>query len=324
MIAADSIGLGDIGYQTHPEVWVLIAGIVAIAVYMKRILEPKAVAAGHPPMARRHQGWYLVAALCLWAVSDWPVHNVAEQYLYSVHMLQHMFISMLVPAMFLLALPPWLFLLLLPEGSSGYRLLRRASAPLVAGVTYNALTAFLHWTDVVDASARFGPLHFSIHLVIFLSGLLMWMPVLSPVTSWRLAPLNQCIYLFMMSIVPTVPGGWLVFANQVVYRHYDTPQRLWGIDALSDQQAAGAIMKLVGGFLLWAIIVTIFTRWAGAEMRRDEEERKARQKAAREARRDEARQDEARQSADEASAPLTFEHVAAEFARTPAPTEPSA
>jgi len=172
---------------------------------------------------------------------------------------------------------------------------------------------------VVEASARYGPLHFSLHLIIFLSGLLMWMPVLSPVTSWRLPPLNQCIYLFMMSIVPTVPGGWLVFANDVVYRHYDTPQRLWGIDALSDQQAAGAIMKLVGGFLLWGIIVTIFTKWAGAEMRRDEEERKARQKAARLARAATER-DVAAGDADVSL--LTFEHVAEEFARTPAPTEP--
>jgi len=319
MIAADGIGLGDVGYQAHPEVWVLMAGIVAIAVYMKRVLEPKAVAAGHPPMTRRQQGWYLAAALSLWGVSDWPVHNVAEQYLYSAHMLQHLFISMLVPAMFLLALPNWLFLLLMPEGSRSYRLLRRASAPLVAGVSYNALTAFLHWTDVVEASARYGPLHFSLHLVIFLSGLLMWMPVLSPVKSWRLKPLAQCIYLFMMSIVPTVPGGWLVFANDVVYRNYDTPQRLWGIDALSDQQAAGAIMKLVGGFVLWGIIVTIFTKWAGAEMRRDEEERKARQKAARLSR---MQQEENEAAAGADVSLLTFEHVAEEFARTPAPTEP--
>lgn len=319
MIAADGIGLGDVGYQAHPEVWVLMAGIVAIAVYMKRVLEPKAVAAGHPPMTRRQQGWYLAAALSLWGVSDWPVHNVAEQYLYSAHMLQHLFISMLVPAMFLLALPNWLFLLLMPEGSGAYRLLRRASAPLVAGITYNALTAFLHWTDVVEASARYGPLHFSLHLVIFLSGLLMWMPVLSPVKSWRLKPLAQCIYLFMMSIVPTVPGGWLVFANDVVYRNYDTPQRLWGIDALSDQQAAGAIMKLVGGFVLWGIIVTIFTKWAGAEMRRDEEERKARQRAARLSRQ---QQEEADAAAGADVSLLTFEHVAEEFARTPAPTEP--
>jgi putative membrane protein len=132
--------------------------------------------------------------------------------------------------------------------------------------------------------------------------LLMWMPVLSPVPAWRLPPIGQCIYLFMMSIVPTVPGGWLVFADTVVYRHYDTPQRLWGIDALTDQQAAGVVMKLVGGFFLWAVIVTIFSKWAAAEARQDEVDRRARR----------------------ISAPtdLTYEHVAEDFSRTAAPREP--
>jgi putative membrane protein len=134
--------------------------------------------------------------------------------------------------------------------------------------------------------------------------MLMWMPVIGPVDEWRLPPLGQCIYLFMMSIVPTVPGGWLVFAEDVVYRHYDTVDRLWGIEVLTDQQAAGVVMKLVGGFFLWAVIVTIFGRWAATEASKDEAARQERIKAARD-----------RQ--------LTYEQVTEEFARSSAPSETS-
>jgi putative membrane protein len=309
------ISLGDVGFEPHPEVWVLMAGVIAIAVYLARVLEPKAVAAGYAPMSRGRRLWFLGAAVGLWAVSDWPVHDVAEQYLYAVHMFQHLFISMLVPAMFLLALPPWLFQVLLPAGGTGHRVLRRLSRPLVAGLVFNGLTALLHWSTLVDLSARIGPLHFGLHLLIFAAGLLMWMPVLSPDPAWRLAPIGQCIYLFMMSIVPTVPGGWLVFAEGVVYRHYDTAERLWGIDVIVDQQAAGVVMKLVGGFVLWAVIVTIFARWASAEARSDQEARRA-EAVARAAARRAAVVDVSDGSA------LTFEEVAAEFSRTPAPTEP--
>ncbi|HET8621098.1 MAG TPA: hypothetical protein VFM27_19160, partial [Acidimicrobiales bacterium] len=38
--------------------------------------------------------------------------------------------------------------------------------------------------------------------------------------------------------------------------------RLWGISVTSDQQAAGAIMKLVGGGFLWVIITIRFFQWA--------------------------------------------------------------
>ena len=62
------------------------------------------------------------------------------------------------------------------------------------------------------------------------------------------------LYLFLMSIVPTVPAGWLTFAEGVVYEAYETDDALWGISPVDDQQAAGAVMKVIGGFYLWTVI----------------------------------------------------------------------
>lgn len=310
------IGLGDLGWQAHPEVWVLVAGLVAIAIYVVKVLQPKAVAAGYDPVTKKSKIWFLAAAPILWVASDWPVHDVAEEYLYSVHMVQHMVISMFVPAMLLLAMPRWLFQLLLPETSAAYRWLAKASRPLVAGLVFNALTMILHWSTVVQLSFDSGPLHFLFHLMIFGSGMLMWMPVLGPVDAWRLSPIGQCLYLFLMSVVPTVPGGWLVFAEGVVYRHYDTAERLWSVDALTDQQAAGLIMKLVGGFFLWAVIAIIFGRWASAEAAREDQARKRRG----------ANRIATAKLLDEANAQgaksLTYEQVAETFARSEPLSEP--
>lgn len=279
----------------------LVVGLVALGWYVARVLEPKAIAAGHDRIPRTKKLWFVLAVVSLWASSDWPVHDVAEEYLYGVHMFQHLFISMLIPAMFLLAAPRWLFELLFPPGSASYRFLERGARPLVAGLLFNALTLLLHWSKLVQLSFESGPFHFGLHSAVFLAGLLMWMPVVGPVEKWRLPPIGQCIYLFMMSIVPTVPGGWLVFAEDVVYRHYDTADRLWGVNVLTDQQAAGVVMKLVGGFFLWAVIVTIFARWARAEAAKDEADRRARQAAG--------------------ASNLTYENVAEHFSRSEAPTE---
>lgn len=312
-----SISLGDVGWQAHPEVWVLLAGVIALALYVVRVVEPKAVAAGYPPIGRMNRIWFGLGAAGLWLASDWPVHDVAEEYLYFVHMAQHLLISMLLPAMFILATPRWVFEILLPDGSAARRFVAVGSRPLVAGVVFNALTVLLHWPVVVQASFESGAVHFALHVMVFAAGLLMWMPVIGPVPEWRLHPIGQCIYLFLMSVVPTVPSGWLIFAEEAVYRHYDTVERLWGIDVLTDQQAAGVIMKLVGGFFLWAVIVTIFARWATAEQDRDRAARRARHRAT---------ADAGAGSADGATVdlddePLTFEDVADTFARTAAPVE---
>ena len=271
----------DVPWEWHAEVWVLIVGVVALGGYAAKVVQPKAIAAGYEPITRAQKTWFVLAVAGMWVVSDWPVHEIAEQYLYFVHMFQHLFLSMLVPAMFVLATPRWLLELVISKDSRAWRFLRTGSKPLVAGLTFNALTMLLHWSRLVQLSFENGAVHFALHLMIFSSGLLMWMPVCGPIKEWRLSPMGQCFYLFAMSIVPTVPGGWLVFAEDVVYRHYDTPERLWGVGVLTDQQAAGVVMKLVGGFFLWAVIFIIFTRWANREMASDEQQRTERQQAER-------------------------------------------
>ena len=88
-----------------------------------------------------------------------------------------------------------------------------------------------------------------------------------PFPELRISPPAQMIYLFVTSIVPTVPGAWLTFAEGAVYSAYDIPDRLWGISVTSDQQVAGLLMKLVGGTYLWVLITVIFFRWAAKRAR---------------------------------------------------------
>ena len=68
------------------------------------------------------------------------------------------------------------------------------------------------------------------------AALLFWIPVCGPFPELRISPPAQMIYLFVTSIVPTVPGAWLTFADGAVYSAYDIPNRLWGISVTSDQQ----------------------------------------------------------------------------------------
>lgn len=258
---------GLVAWRPHVEVWVLLAGALGIGFYVSRVIQPAAVAAGYPRITRAQKVWFGLAIVGLWLTSDWPVHDVAEEQLYSVHMAQHLLLSMVLPAMFLLATPRWLLQLVVAEDSLVWKTMRWFSRPLVAGIIFNALTAILHITGVVQVSVDNGPVHFLLHLAVFAAGLLMWMPVCGPVEEWRLSPPGQMVYLFVMSLLPTVPGGWLVFADSVVYSAYDTPGRLWNLSALEDQQLAGAIMKVAGGFFLWGVIFGLFYRWAMAAER---------------------------------------------------------
>ena len=189
--------------------------------------------------------------------TDWPLHDIAEEYLYSMHMLQHTILTYIVPPLALLATPEWLFRLLVGQGRT-YRVIRFLTRPVIAAVTYNAVLLITHIPALVNRSAAGGPLHYSLHVLLVFSALMLWTPICGPAKEWRMSYGAMMVYLFCTSLVPSIPAGWLTFAEGSVYNHYDTPVRVWGMSVLSDQQLAGGIMKTGGAVFLWALIITIF------------------------------------------------------------------
>lgn len=249
-------------FQAHPELWLLVAFLVGAYVYSVRVIGPQAVPTG-PVVTRRNITAFVAAMVVLWLASDWPMHDLAEEYLYSMHMLQHMALSYFVPPLALLALPEWMFRALIGDGRA-YRVVRWFSKPVIAGVIFNVVVMMTHIPGLVNRSASSSPLHYSLHVLVVTSALLMWIPICGPAAEFRIGYGAKMIYLFLMSIVPTVPAGWLTFAEGTVYKHYDTPVRVWGLSVSTDQQLAGAIMKLGGSIFLWSIVIFMFfKRFAG-------------------------------------------------------------
>jgi len=248
-------------WQPHPEVWVLVGGVTALAVYALRVVGPKVVPKGQPVASRQQLAWFVLGISLLWLASDWPLHDIAEEYLFSAHMVQHMLLTYFVPPVLLLATPEWLARLVLGRGWAK-RVFYFLARPVPAALIFNGFLLLTHAPGVVNLSVQNPVVHYLVHTGLVSSAFLLWMPVCGPLPELRISYPAQMLYLFVTSIIPTVPAGWLTFADGVVYSAYNVPARLWGISVTSDQQAAGAIMKLVGGSFLWLIITLRFFQWA--------------------------------------------------------------
>jgi putative membrane protein len=285
-------------WQPHPEVWLLVGGVAVLSWYALRVVGPKVVEPPERVATRSQLAWLVLGVVLLWVASDWPMHDISEEYLFSAHMTQHMVLTYMVPPVFLLATPEWLARLVLGRGrvKQAFSLLAR---PVPAALMFNGLLLGTHWAGVVNASVENPLLHYAVHAGLVFTALLLWTPVCGPLPELRISYPGQMIYLFVTSIVPTVPAGWLTFAEGAVYSAYDIPQRLW-MDVTTDQQAAGLIMKLAGGGFLWVIITVRFFQWA-------------------------AKFSDTDRAADQAGPAheLTWEQIEREFERHPAPTEPA-
>ncbi len=280
-------------FQANPEVYLLVAFLIGAYVYSVRVIGPRAVPAGEQVVSRKNIGCFAGAMALLFAASTWPIHQIGENYLYSVHMLQHMMLSYFMPPLVLLATPTWLMRILVGTGRM-YRVVKFMTKPVVAAVVFNLAVMVTHIPPVVNASVQSGPLHYSLHTLLVLTALLMWMPVVGPFHELRISDATKPIYLFLQSVVPTVPAGWLTFAEGVVYKHYDQPVRVWNLTPTDDQQLAGAIMKIGGSIFLWSLVVFYFFKRFATTWKEDNTYRRS---------------------------PLTFDQVKSEFDSTPAPSE---
>ncbi len=295
MLGAQAGGTDFWRWVPHPEVWLLVVAVVGLYVYAARVIGPKVVPAGSPAVTPAQRRWFVFGILLLWLSADWPMHDIGEEYLYLVHMVQHTLLTLVMPAVMLLATPEWLARLVLGEGRVD-RWVHKLARPVRAALVFNALALLLHWQVIVNTASTNGLFHYGVHTAIVTSAFLLWLPVCGPLPELRISPPAQMIYLFITSIVPTVPGAWLVFAEGAVYEVYDIPERMFGISVTTDQQVAGAIMKLGAGTYLWVLITIIFFRWSSRTQAADRQEALDRRREV-----------------------LTFQKVAAEFDKHPAP-----
>lgn len=261
-------------WHPHPDVWLLVAALGGGYVYALRRLGPRRVPAGSRSASPAQMAAFAAGLVTMWLGADWPLHDIGEGYLYSVHMTQHLLFTLLAPPLLLLGTPGWLARELL-RAPRVFAAFSRLARPLPALVLFNALIVITHWPAFVDLTLGSEVAHFGAHAAIFCAAVLMWCPVVAPLPELRpLSPPAQMLYLFLQSIVPTVPASFLVFAERPIYRFYETVPRLWGLSAGEDQRIGGLLMKLGGGLLLWGIITVIFFRWHAEEESADRSARR--------------------------------------------------
>jgi putative membrane protein len=250
-------------WHVHPDVWLLFGSIIAAYLIAGRRHE-RATGEATEPRKRR---LFLLGMGVLWLGADWPIHDLAERYLYSMHMTQHLLFTLVAAPILIAGMPVWLLRELLAPAPIR-RIFRFMTRPLVALIFFNAVLLFTHWPEVVAASVGSELVHLGLHVLIVTSALVMWWPVMSPLPEMpSLPPPGQMLYLFLQSLAPTIPASFLTFGHTPLYPVYATFPRIWGIDALTDQLIAGLIMKLLGGLLLWGVIAVIFFRWYNQEQR---------------------------------------------------------
>lgn len=254
----EAAGFSWTEWHLHPDVLLTVAAFLGLYALAWRKLGSDDPDRRLPP---GRAALFLSGVFTLYIASGTPLHELSERYLFSAHMTQHMLLTFVAPPLLIAGTPAWMLRPLL-RGRWVMPVARFFANPLVALALFNAATVATHLPPVVDLALRNHAAHFGVHAVLVGTAIVMWWQVYSSLPELpRLAPPVQMGYLFVQSIVPTVPASFLTFSSGVLYDFYAEAPRIWGTTAIADQRVAGGIMKIGGGLLLWGVITVLFFRW---------------------------------------------------------------
>ena len=249
-------------FDAYPDVVCVMAGLAIGYAYLVTRVGP-----AHGVTTRRQVAWWYGAVAVLFVFAEWPIHPLAEHYSYAVHMLEHEAFVMVAAPMMLLGVPDWLMRWAVVS-RPWYPVVRLLTRPFAAGAVFTVVLVGSHWPAVVDASARSEPFHFAAHLVIFVSGLVFWMPIVNRMPEFaRTTRPTKILYFFFTSIPATLPTIMMIFTTHVLYGAYAGRPDYLGWSNKSDQEMAGAIL---GGFVaayIWVLVTYHFFAWYAEEQR---------------------------------------------------------
>ncbi|CAN5499366.1 hypothetical protein BH23CHL10_BH23CHL10_07200 [soil metagenome] len=223
-----------------------------------------------------YRSWLFGGGLLTIGVALTSPIEAYEGLLFSVHMVQHMLLE-LVAAPLLLAGAPITLTLRAVRPSVRRRLLavlqsrvmHVISFPVVAWVLFAAVNWGWHFSVFYDQALENQLLHYVQHATFLGAALLFWWPVIGADPSpWRLPHPVRLLYLFLAMPQNSFLGVALMSASTVLYPHYVTNVRDWGITPLEDQQLGGVIMWVVGDVFFLAGMAFVVVQWMRHEERR--------------------------------------------------------
>ncbi len=196
--------------------------------------------------------------------------------LFSVHMVQHILLTLVAPPLIALGAPITLLLRLAPADTRRRwilpvlhsRVVRALSFPVVAWLLFAGVMWATHFSAVFDRSLEDPLVHYLEHAAYLGAGLLFWWPAigLDP-TPWRMSHPVRALYVFLQMPQNTFLAVAILAATAPLYEHYATLARPWGPTPLADQQAAAGIMWFVGDLLFLAAILGLVAAWMRHEER---------------------------------------------------------
>lgn len=217
---------------------------------------------------RRHSLYFGLGLLTIWVALETPLDTIADHYLDSVHMLQHVLLGFVAPPLMLLGLSSGMVgrLVRVPG-------VRAITEPVPAQIIAGVVMIGWHVPALYDATLYSEGLHVTEHLMFIAAGLLLYWPMLEATSAharWQMSPGAKLLYMLVATLPQDGVALALIFSRVPFYEYYThAPRLIASLDPTTDQTVAGAVLMIVGKATISVAAIAVFVRWFGAEQQAD-------------------------------------------------------
>lgn len=272
------LGVGD--WSWEPTVLLGLAALVAVYVLAERqgmLNETDDVSPWFG--SARYRRWFFAAGVLTGFVAlVSPIDTGGDEYLFSLHMVQHLLLMMVAPPLCLLGIAGICVPLTGPPGP-WRRAWRVLVHPWPATLIFSAVLLVWHIPALYDATLTTEPIHVVEHLSFIAVGVIFWWPIVDPMRGHNqqrwVTPFTKITMLVASGIPPTVLGLIFTVAPRAFYDFYARAPRLWGLSPVADQQIAGVVMFGAGNLIYFIAVVAVFWRVFGDPAGDEEEAQRA-------------------------------------------------
>ncbi|MGY2004584.1 cytochrome c oxidase assembly protein [Blastococcus sp. SYSU DS1024] len=267
-------------FLPHLDAWSVLAvlSIVGLVAYLAAVVRLRRSGVSWPWW--RTIAWVAGTASLFAVTGTWL--NGYSMVIFSVHMTQHMVLSLITPLLLLLAAPVTLALRTLPRGRGPAgapralllealhsRFARVVAHPLFSVPLFIASLYGVYFTPLFDwlMSNPVGHQFMLAHFVV--TGLLFFGPIVAQ-DPWprTLSHPGRMLELFLPVPFHAFFGVAIMMAGSLVVDTFADPPAGWGVDPLTDQAVAGGIVWAFGELPTVLVLAVVFFSWSRSDDRR--------------------------------------------------------
>jgi len=272
------LGLGDWSWEPTVLLGLAALAVAYVLAWRRGLLSADDDVSAWVGSPRTRPGFFGAGLMVGFIALLSPIDTGGDQYLFSLHMIQHLLLMMVAPPLCILGLvgmrsraagppDPW----------------RKAWALLVspwsAALVFSGVLLVWHIPALYDATLTTEPIHVVEHLSFIAVGVLFWWPLIDPMRGadrrrW-VGTFAKITMLTASGVPATVLGLLFTVASHPFYDFYARAPRLWGLTPVVDQQLAGVVMFGGGNLIYFAAVVVVFWRVFGDPARDEEDAQRA-------------------------------------------------